>query len=111
MALAIPDALTPIIASDAPLLGRLHRLAIKDASARRAMAAGRFPHIASQGIVQALPDAGQPPGSEVLIHGLIGRKLLRHQPPLAPAAQDVKDGIDDPAQTGGSRSPAEFGRR
>src|SRR5512144_1898769 len=98
MAFSAADALAAIIATDAALLSGFHRLTVDNPRARLASAPGGFTDIAPERVVQPLPDTAQPPGAEVLVHGLMGRKLRRQQPPLAATAQDVEDGVDDPAQ-------------
>ena len=57
-----------------------------------------------------LPDAGPAPSPEIMIDGLVGRKLFREQAPLASAPQDVEDGIDHLAYIGRARATTIFGR-
>ncbi len=52
-------------------------------------------HLHAQRVQELLPDAFALPSAKVVIDGAPGGKLMGQQPPGAPAAQHVEDGIDD----------------
>ena len=77
---------------------------------RLTRAARGLAQIPTQGVVHPLPDACPAPGPEIMVDGLVGRKVGGEQAPLAPAPQDVEDGIDHLAHVGRARATTEFGR-
>ena|SRR5215468_1813670 len=60
--------------------------------------------------MHSLPDTRTAPDPEIMVDGLVGRKIGGEHPPLAPAPQTVEDGIDHLAYVGGARAATRFGR-
>src|SRR5215471_19451651 len=60
--------------------------------------------------MHSLPDTRTAPDPEIMVDGLVGRKIGGEHPPLAPAPQTVEDGIDHLAHVGGARAATRFGR-
>src|SRR2546421_12574011 len=95
MALTPTDLLRPVVAVDAPALGRLYRLAIDDAGGRFRFAPGEHSQALAQDGVNPLPQPGFTPRPLVVIDGLPLRELVRQEPPSAAASQEVKDRVAD----------------
>src|SRR5262249_4281566 len=76
-------------------LGGLDRLAVDHGGAGRRLAAIHLAHILAQDVVDLLPDAGVPPGVEVVGDRLPRRVVVGQHPPGAAAAGQVEDSVDD----------------
>jgi hypothetical protein len=85
-------------------------LTIDDPHAGLPCAARGLAQIPTQGVMHPLPDACTSPGPEIMVDGLVGRKLSREQAPLAAAPQHVEDGIEHLAHIGRARATTGFGR-
>ena len=68
-------------------------MTLDDPRAGLPRAARSLAQIPTQGVVYPLPHACTAPGPEIMVDGLVGRKLFREQAPLAAAPQHVEDGI------------------
>jgi hypothetical protein len=97
MALAAVDLLATVIAARSSHLSRLSRLAIDDRGARLARAADALTMALAQGRVDALPRALAAPAGIMVEDGTWWGILVREEAPLRSRAQEIEDGIDDPA--------------
>lgn len=76
----------------------LVRLAVHYASAWLRIPFLAHSHMTAQSSVYPLPSALTPPGSEVMVDGLPGRKVVRQQAPGTSTTHEVEDGLEDLAQ-------------
>jgi hypothetical protein len=73
-------------------------------------AARGLAQIPTEAVVPLLPDVCPALRPEIVVDRLVGRKVCRKHPPLAPAPQAGEDGIDHLAYVGGARAATRFGR-
>ena len=108
VAFAARDFLAAIIATLAPLFGRLHRLAIDARGTWGWLLRGRllFAALGTQGIHPMLPRTIISPLRTGFIDGALGKQIVWQQVPLATRAVEGQEGVDDCAHVHGSRSPA-----
>jgi hypothetical protein len=72
----------------------LDRLAVHYASAWLRIPFLAHSHMTAQSSVYPLPRALNPPGSEVMVDGLSGRKVVRQQAPGTSTTHEVEDGLE-----------------
>ena len=89
-----------------PALRGLDTLAVDHRRTRLRVTSLLLPHLLHQRRVELLPQPAACPAPEVAIHRLPRREALRQHAPRAAAAGDVKDGVDDPAQSPLAGAPA-----
>lgn len=92
-------------------MGAFDALAVHDACGGMLVAPQVLAQTRSQRVVDALPQPLSTPQAKVEVDALPCGKVQGQHPPLHPAHQDVKDGVDDFAHTQGAWSPAEFDQR
>src|SRR5215213_2267307 len=99
MALTSFDLLAPVVtALFSANPGALDRLAIHHASAGLRISAQANPQAFSDGPVDPLPGAVDPPFPEVVVDGGPPGEVVRKHAPLAAASEEVEDGVKDLAK-------------
>ena len=86
----LAGVVTPLVAS----LGAFDALAVDDGRAGVAFASFRLARLFPQASVNGDPQTVLLPGSEVMINGAPGRKVVRQIAPLAGGLGEVEDGVE-----------------
>ena len=106
MPLPTLDFLAAVVAPLFPAdLGRLHRLAVDAGRAGGRVAARRDANLRPQRVDQLLPRAVVAPLGKVVVDRALGKQVVRQHVPLATAAIDKQNRVDDLAQIGLPRTP------
>src|SRR6185312_14274628 len=97
-----------IIAADATLFGRLHRLAVETGGTWGGLLRGRLwrSHGSAQRVHHVLPGAISAPCRNVLVDRTFGQQVMWQHVPLAARAVEVQDGVDDLTHVHFTRAPA-----
>ena len=83
---------TPVLTAD---FRRLHGLAVDADRAGRRLAAGLHADLGPQGVHKPRPSAVVAPLREILLGRALGKQVVRQHIPLATAAVEIQDRVDD----------------
>ena len=112
MPLAALDFLAPVVTAFlAAHLGGLHRLAVDAHRTGRRLAAFLDTDLAPQHIDELGPSAVVAPLGEILVHGALGKQVVGEHVPLATAAVQVENRVDDLPHIHGPRPTSVLGFR
>jgi len=110
VSLAPAYPLAGIVANGIPtLLGTFDALAVEDSRAGSRLAAFGDAHLLPQPMVEFFPQAALAPGSKVIKHRGLGRKVLGRHAPLAAASIDIEDRVEDHSAAVLDGAPAALG--
>src|SRR4051794_24037614 len=88
----------PVEPANSAAFGRFHRLAIHDDNGWTLRPTGLHSYLLVECCVDAAPDAGVLPNSEVVIYRAPCWKLSGNEAPLTPGPQQVEDGVEHRAE-------------
>lgn len=103
VALAALDLLAGVKATRSTAFGGFHRSRCRSRRAR--LAARLLARHHDQRMIDPDPGTVMRPSIEILLHGRIGRKLIRQLPPLAAGRRHVEDRVQHRPQVGLQRPP------